>query len=108
VARFAEPAVAYHSREPATPTAPDGPAARSEPLVYHPIAIHRDPGHVHPMMTRRAADVLRPVDRLILVADTTATPPDTSSIPSSVRTALADPHRHRAMKEYTTLLANHT
>jgi hypothetical protein len=25
VARFAEPAVAYHSREPATPTAPDGP-----------------------------------------------------------------------------------
>jgi hypothetical protein len=107
--RFADPAVVYHRREPATPAALDVPAVRSEPSVYHPVAIHRDPGHVHPMVTRRAAGVLRPVDRLILAADTSSTPPDASSVPSSVRTALADPHWRRAMKEeYAALLANHT
>jgi hypothetical protein len=89
--RFADPAV-YHRRESATPAAPDVPADRPEPPVYHPVAIHRDPGHVHPMVTRRAAGVLQPVDRLILAADTTTTPPDASPVPSSVRTALADPH----------------
>jgi hypothetical protein len=60
------------------------------------------------MVTRRATGVLRPVDRLILAADTTATPPDASPVPSSVRTALADPHSRRAMEEYVALLANHT
>jgi hypothetical protein len=80
----------------------------SEPPVYHSVAIHRDPGHVHPMVTRRAAGVLRPVDRLILAADTTTTPPDASLVPSD-RTALTDPHWCRAMEEdYATLLANHT
>jgi hypothetical protein len=75
----------------------------------HPVAIHRETGHVHPMVTRRAAGVLRPIDRLILAADTTTTPPDTSPVPSSVRTALADPHGRRAMEEeYAALLANHT
>ena len=107
--RFADPAIVYHRREPATPAALDVPAVRSEPSVYHPVAIHRDPGHVHPMVTRRAAGVLRPVDRLILAADTSSTPPDASPVPSSVRTALADPHWRRAMEEeYATLLANHT
>jgi hypothetical protein len=106
--RFADPAVVYHRREPATPAALDVPAVRSEPSVYHPVAIHRDPGHVHPMVTRRAAGVLRPVDRLILAADTSNTPPDASPVPSSVRTALADPHWRRAMEEYAALLANHT
>jgi hypothetical protein len=106
--RFADPAVVFHRRESATPVAPDVPADRSEPPVYHPVAIHRDPGHVHPMVTRRAAGVLRPVDRLILAADTTTTPPDASPIPSSVRTALAVPHCRRAMEEYAALLANHT
>jgi hypothetical protein len=87
---------------PATPVA-------SEPSVYHPVTIHRDPGHTHPMVTRRAAGVLRSVDQLILAADTTATPPDASLVPSSVCSALADPHRRRAMKEeYAALLANHT
>jgi hypothetical protein len=107
-ARFVDPAVVYHRRERAIPTALDVPVARSEPPVYHPVAIHRDPGHVHPMVTRRAAGVLRPVNRLILAADTTCTPPDASPVPSSVRTALADPHWRRAMEEYATLLANHT
>jgi hypothetical protein len=107
--RFADPAVVYHRRESATPAAPDVSADRPEPLVYHPVAIYRDPGHVHPMVTWRAASVLRPVDRLILAADRTTTPPDASPIPSSVRTALADPHWRRSMEEeYATLLANHT
>ena len=108
-ARFADPAVVYHRREPAPPAAPDVPVAHSESSVYHPVAIHRDPGHVHPMVTRRAAGVLRPVDRLILAAATSSTPPDASPVPSSVRTALADPHWRRAMEEeYAALLANHT
>jgi hypothetical protein len=107
--RFADPAVVYHRRESAILVAPDAPAARSEPSVYHPVAIHRDPGHVHPMVTRRAAGVLRTIDRLILAADTTCTPPDASPVPSSVRTALADPHWRRAFEEeYAALLANHT
>jgi hypothetical protein len=106
---FADPTVVYHHREPATPAALDVPAVHSESSVYHPVAIHRDPGHVHPMVTRRAAGVLHPVDRLILAADTSSTPPDASPVPSSVRTALADPHWRRAMEEeYAALLANHT
>jgi hypothetical protein len=60
--------------------------------MYHPVAIHRDPGHTHPMVTHRVAGVLRPVDRLILAAATTATPPDASPVPSSIRTTLTDPH----------------
>jgi hypothetical protein len=108
-ARFANPAVVYHHCEPAIPAALDVLAVCSESSVYHPVAIHRDPGHVHPMVTRRAAGVLRPIDRLILVADTSSTPPDASPVPSSVRTALADPHWCRAMEEeYAILLANQT
>jgi hypothetical protein len=120
-ARFVDPALVYHRRGSAPPSAPTDPGPstrslipavlepRSEPSVYHPVVIHRDPGHIHPMVTRRAADVLQPVDRLILAADTTTTPPDASLVPSSVRTALADPHWRRVMEEeYATLLANHT
>jgi hypothetical protein len=69
--RFTDPAVVYHRRESATPAALDVPTDRPEPPVYHPIAIHRDLGHVHPMVTRCVADVLRPIDRLILAADMT-------------------------------------
>ena len=83
--------------------------AHSEPHMYHPIAIHHNPRHVHPMVTRRATGVLCSVDQLILATDTTATPPDLSTVPSSVRTALADPHWRRAMEEeYAALIANHT
>jgi hypothetical protein len=60
------------------------------------------------MVTRRAAGILRPVDRLILAADRTVTPPDTSPVPSSVHTALVDPHWRRALEESAALLANHT
>jgi hypothetical protein len=76
--------------------------------VYHLVAIHRDLGHVHLMVTRRTAGVLRPVDRLILAADTITTPPDATSAPSFVHTTLADPHWRRSMEEYAALLANHT
>jgi hypothetical protein len=108
-ARFADPTVVYHRREPAIPAALNVRAVCSESSVYHPVAIHRNPGHVHPMVTRRAAGVLCPVDRLILTAATSSTPPDASPVPSSVRTTLADPHWRRAMEEeYATLLANHT
>jgi hypothetical protein len=108
VVRFADPAVVYHRRELTTPAATAVPAPRSEPSVYHRVAIHRDPGHIHLMVTRCAASVLWPFDRLILAADTTTTPPDASPVPSFVRTALADPQWHQAMEEYATLLANHT
>jgi hypothetical protein len=49
--RFAEPVVVYHRREPTMSAAPDVSTARSEPCVYHPVAIHCDLGHVHPMPT---------------------------------------------------------
>jgi hypothetical protein len=90
------------------PVAPDVPVARSEPLVYHPVAIHRDPGHVDSMVTQCAAVVFCPVDRLILAADTTTTPLDAYPVLFFVRTALADPHWRRAMEEYAALLAHHT
>jgi hypothetical protein len=83
--QFVDPIVVYHHRQPATPAAP-------ESSVYHLVAIHCDPWHIHPMVTRRAGGVLRPVDRLILAADTTTSPPDASLVPSSVRIALDDPH----------------
>jgi hypothetical protein len=72
--------------------------------MYHSVAIHRDPDHVHPMATRRSAGVLRPVDWLVL---TVYASPDASSVPFSVCVVLIDPHCHRAM-EYAALLANHT
>jgi hypothetical protein len=89
--RFVDPVVVYHRRELAPPLAPDDSPARTEPPVYHPVAIHRDPEHVHPMVTRRAADVLRPVDRLILAADTTTIPLDASLVPSFVHAASPTP-----------------
>jgi hypothetical protein len=92
VARFADLVIVYHYREPVTPAGPVVLVARSETPVYHPVAIHRVPGHVHPMVTWRVVGVLRPVDQLILAADMTATPLDTSPVPSSICTTLADPH----------------
>jgi hypothetical protein len=56
--------------------------------MYHPVAIHRDPEHVHPILTRHAAKVLRSVDHLILATNTAATPPDASLVLSSIRAAL--------------------
>jgi hypothetical protein len=104
---FADLAVVYHRRE-TMPVPPDVSASRSEPSMYHSVAIHHDLGHVHPMVTQRVAGVLRPIDRLILAADMIATPPDASLVPSFIRVALSNSHWCRAMEEYTTLLTNHT
>lgn len=92
MARFFDPVVVYRRRKPVEPVAPDVLASCSELPVYHPVSIHRDPGHVHPMVTRRAASVLRPVDGLIVAADTTTTPPDASLVPFFVRTTLSVLH----------------
>lgn len=73
--------------------------------MHHPIAIHRDPGHIHLMVMRHSANVLHPVDQHVLTADAASAP---SPVPSSVRVALADPHWCRAMDEYAALLDNHT
>jgi hypothetical protein len=80
--RYAQPKQVYRRRSaptPAPPPAPKTPAAptpepsmppptpkpspppppptrsRVEPAVYHPPVIHRDPRHIHPMVTRRMA-----------------------------------------------------
>jgi hypothetical protein len=102
----------------ASTTVVGGPTPRSSPRsvglclgqlcdessVHHPFAIHRDPGHIHPMVTRRSVGVLRPVDRLVVTTDATPAP---SPVPSSVHAALANLHWRRAMEEYAALLANH-
>jgi hypothetical protein len=50
----------------------------------------RDPRTTHPMVTRRAAGVTKPMDRLQLSA--TAAPLTLSLVPTSVRSVLTDPH----------------
>jgi hypothetical protein len=60
------------------------------------------------MVTCYAANILYPVDRLILAPDMTATLLDASLISFSVCAALADPHWCRSMEKYVALLANHT
>ena len=109
MARFVDPALVYHLREGATPSTPDALSVGTEPLMYHPVAIHCDPGHVHPILTRCTASILRLTDRLILATDTTATSPDASPVLSFVRAALANLHWCHAMEEeHAALLANHT
>ena len=106
--RFAEPLRVYQRR------AREDVPTRSldEASVHHPQLLHRNPRHVHSIVTRQASGTLRPVDRLVLSATVLASYASTSTavspISSSVRSALADPHWRRAMEEYATLLANHT
>lgn len=90
--RFADPALVYHSRELTPPSAPNDPLTWIEPHEYHPAAIHHDLGQVHSILTRHAAGILLLVDQLILAANTAATPPSVSPVPSSVLVALADAH----------------
>ena len=82
-------------------TPPPAPS-RAEPAVYHPSVVHRDPRHIHHMVTRQMAS-----QAATLYA--TEGEPQVSPVPSSVRDALADPHWHRAMEEeYAALHANQT
>jgi hypothetical protein len=62
--------------------------SRAEPPAYHPVVVHRDPRHIHPMVTRRTAGVLWAPDRLILSVSSS---PALPSVPTIVRGALADP-----------------
>ena len=57
------------------------------------------------MVTCRLVGVLRPVNPLVLTADTA---PAASPVPSSVRAALADSHGRPTMEEYVAVLGNHT
>jgi hypothetical protein len=58
------------------------------------------------MVTHRATKITKLVDRLQLSA--TVAPPTLSPVLTSVRSALVDPHWHRAMEEYEALLSNST
>ena len=86
---------------------PPPATSRAEPAVYHPPVVHRDTRHIHPMVTRRMASQAATLSategepRVSLASG--------SSLASSVRDALADPHWRRTMeKEYAALLANQT
>jgi hypothetical protein len=90
------------------PAAPCVPATTSGShvgsSVYHPVIVAHDPHSTHPMLTRRAARVTKLVDHLQL--STVVAPPTLSPVPTSVRSALVDPHRRRAVEEYEVLLSN--
>jgi hypothetical protein len=92
----------YQQRHP-TPTLEPSHTGLS---VYHPVAMAHDPRSTHSMVTRRATEVTKPVDRLKLSA--AAAPPTLSPILTSLRSALANPHWCREMEEYEALLSNST
>jgi hypothetical protein len=59
------------------------------------------------MVTRRAAGVTKPVDRIQLSA--AAAPLTLSPVPTVVRSALVEPHwRHAMEEEYEALVSNNT
>jgi len=73
---------------PTTPTPPPRvPTARTVSPVYHPPLLHRDPRHIHPMVTGQAAGTLRSRALAAMPGDSQVSP-----VPSSVRAALLDPH----------------
>jgi hypothetical protein len=81
--RFTKPPLVYQQRHPTPVSEP----SRVRSSVYHPIVVARDPRSTHPMVTRRAVGVTKPVDRLQL--STAAAPPTLPTVPTSVRSALA-------------------
>jgi hypothetical protein len=78
-----QPASSVPSAAPTYSSAP----SHEEPPVYHLVALHRDLGHVHLMVTQRAVGVLRPVDCLVLLASSS---PALSPKLSSVRSAFVE------------------
>jgi hypothetical protein len=74
--------------------------------VYHPVVVTCDPRSTHPMVTRRATGVTKPVGRLqlsIAAASWTLSP-----VSSSVHSMLADSHWCRTIEEYEAVLSNNT
>jgi hypothetical protein len=100
--RFTEPPLVHQRRHPILTPEP----SHAGSSVNHPVVLAHDPRSTHPMVTHRAAGVTKLVDRLQL--STAIAPPTLSPIPTSVRSALADPHWRRAMEEYEALLSNST
>jgi hypothetical protein len=90
---------------PGTPTPPLRPlAARVQTPMYHPPLLHRDPRHVHLMVTWHAAGTLPPRVLAATCGDSQVSP-----VPSFVRTTLLDPYWRGAMEEeYAALVANQT
>jgi hypothetical protein len=74
--------------------------------VYNPVVVACDPRNTHPMVTRCAVGVTKLVDRLLL--SVVVAPSMLSSVPTSVRSALADHHWCHTMEEYEALLSNST
>jgi hypothetical protein len=64
----------------------------------------RDHHSTHPMVTHCAAGVTKPIDRLQL--SVAAAPSTLSPVPTSVCSALTNPHWCHAMEEYEALLFN--
>jgi hypothetical protein len=93
----------YQRRHPTLMPEP----SRARSSVYHRVAVAHDPHSTHPMVTRHAAGVTKSMDRLQLSV-AAATPPALSLVPTSVHSALVDPHWHRAMEDYEALLSNST
>jgi hypothetical protein len=75
--------------------------------VSHSVAISRDEGHSHTMVTRRSADVtLKPAERLNLSATTSTV---ISPIPADYHSALANPYWRATMQEeFQALIDNDT
>jgi hypothetical protein len=92
--RFAQRLLVYQ-RQHLVPALEPSCAGQS---VYHLISVASDPRSTHPMVTRRVAGVTKPVDCLQL--STVAAPPTLSTVPTSVRSMLVDPHCRCAMEEY--------
>ena len=94
--RYAQPVQVYRRRSAPTPELPPPPPppapSRAEPEVYHPPVIHRDPRHIHPMVTLRMTSQ---------AATLSATEGESrvSPVPYSVRDTLTDPHWCSAMEE---------
>jgi hypothetical protein len=79
-------------------------SSRAGLSVYHPVIVAHDPHNTHPMVTRHAAGVTKPVDHLQL--STTAALLTLSPVPTSIRSTLVDPHWRHTMEEYEALLSN--